>query len=63
MHIKIKIEEQTFKLSIGKGYNDWAWLSHYAARAYSKTIYPQGTYIPTILFIEAKGIDFQPHPR
>lgn len=38
-------------LNIGKGYNDWVWLSHYAARVYSKMIYPTGTYVPTMLFL------------
>jgi hypothetical protein len=55
MHIKVKIEEENFNLSIGSGYNDWVWLSQYAARAYSKTIYPQGMYIPCFLYLESKS--------
>ena len=55
MQLDIKIEEVKLRLGIGKGYNDWVWLSHYAARTYSKGIYPQGTYIPTMLYLLHKG--------
>jgi hypothetical protein len=51
MQLSIQIEEESFKVSIGKGYNDWVWLSHYASRVYSKLIYPQGTYLPTLLYL------------
>lgn len=50
-------------MSIGKGYNDWVWLAQYASRVYSKNIYPQGVYIPALLFIETKSGEFHPHPR
>jgi hypothetical protein len=50
-------------LSIGKGYNDWTWLAHYASRVYAKTIYPQGVYIPALLYLETKNNEFHPHPR
>jgi len=51
MQIQIKIEDENMKLSIGKAYNDWVWLAHYAARVYSKNIYPQGNYIPALLYL------------
>jgi hypothetical protein len=65
MNLRIKIEEETFKVSVGKGYNDWVWLAHYASRTYSKSIYPQGTYLPTLLYLEhvKKQIEYYPHPR
>lgn len=55
MFLNIKIEDERLRLSVGKGYNDWAWLAHYASRVYSRTIYPQGIYIPTLLLIETKN--------
>lgn len=63
MQIQIKIEDEKFKLSIGKGYNDWVWLAHYASRVYAKTIYPQGTYIPALLYLQTKNGEYHPHPR
>jgi hypothetical protein len=63
MMIQIKIEEEKFKLSIGKAYNDWVWLAHYASRVYSRTIYPQGTYIPAFLYLQTKSGEYHPHPR
>lgn len=51
MRLRLKVEDEEFQVEVGKGYNDWAWLSHYAARVYSKTIYPQGTYIPVICYL------------
>ena len=50
-------------MNIGKAYNDWVWLAHYAARLYSKSIYPTGVYIPAMLYLETKNGDFHPHPR
>ena len=38
-------------------------MAHYAARVYSKTIYPRGVYIPALLFLESKAGEFHPHPR
>ena len=63
MQLEIEIEETTQVLSIGKGFNDWVWLAHYASRAYSRNIYPQGVYIPTLLYISSEGQKFYPHPR
>jgi hypothetical protein len=63
MFIQVRIEEEKFRVCVGKGYNDWVWLAHYAARIYSKTIYPQGTYIPSLIYIETKGGECHPHPR
>lgn len=51
MQIDVSIEEKKMTLKIGKGYNDWVWLAHYAARIYSSSSYPQGVYIPTILYL------------
>lgn len=51
MFLKVRIEEEQFKVSIGPGLNDWVWLAHYASRIYSKSIYPQGTYLPTLLYL------------
>lgn len=63
MLLNVNIEDTKLTLRIGKGYNDWVWLAHYAARAYSKGIYPQGTYIPTILTLSYDGQELKPHPR
>jgi hypothetical protein len=51
MFLKVRIEEETFKVSVGAGLNDWVWLGHYASRTYSKTIYPQGMYLPTLVYL------------
>lgn len=63
MQIQIKIEEQKFRVCIGKGYNDWVWLAHYASRVYARTIYPQGTYIPALLYLQTRNGEYHPHPR
>ena len=64
MKINTKIGDHTFKLSVGSGLNDWVWLSHYAARQYSKVAYPQGLYLPAQLYIEdSEHIEYLPHPR
>ena len=64
MHLNVKIEDHSFKLSIGSGHNDWTWVSHYAARKFSKITYPQGTYIPTqLVLIDNFGQEFYPHPK
>lgn len=49
MYLNTRIQDHNFQLNIGSGHNDWAWLSHYAARKYSKIAYPQGNYLPTFL--------------
>jgi hypothetical protein len=64
MILQVKIADHTFKLSIGSGHNDWVWLSHYAAKKYSKIAYPQGMYLPTQCIIEDQDkIEYYPHPR
>lgn len=65
MHLNIKIEDHNFKLSVGSGHNDWAWLSHYAARKFSKVSYPQGVYLPTLLSITDRygQSNMYPHPK
>ena len=64
MKLNTKIGDHNFKLSVGNGHNDWVWLSHYAARQYSKLAYPQGTYLPTQLLIEDHDrSEYYPHPR
>lgn len=64
MNLKVKIEDHSFKLSIGSGLNDWAWLSHYAARRFSKVSYPQGMYLPAQLYIvDKENQQIYPHPR
>ena len=30
---------------------------------YSKTIYPQGVYLPAFLYLETKSNEYTPHPR
>jgi hypothetical protein len=64
MHLDIRVEDHHFKLSIGSGYNDWTWLSHFAARKFSKISYPQGTYLPSQLYLLDKDNQkIYPHPH
>lgn len=51
MKLNAQVGDHSFSLSVGNGHNDWVWLSHYAARQYSKVAYPQGVYLPTQLSI------------
>ena len=61
--IRVRIEEEQFSLQVGKGYNDWVWLAHYASRVYAKDIYPRGLYLPAFLYLESKTTEYNPHPR
>lgn len=64
MNLNVKIQDHDFKLNIGSGHNDWTWLSHYAARKFSKISYPQGTYLPAQLYIlDKENTKLYPHPR
>lgn len=64
MNIQVRIEDHSFDLSVGSGYNDWAWLGHYAARKFSKVTYPQGTYLPAELYLVDKDNQkMYPHAR
>jgi hypothetical protein len=64
MHLDVRVEDHPFKLSIGSGYNDWTWLSHLAARKFSKVSYPQGVYLPAQLYLLDKDEQkIFPHPH
>lgn len=64
MILKVRIEDHSFNLGVGSGNNDWAWVSHYAARKFAKICYPQGTYLPTQLsIIDKEGQEYYPHPK
>lgn len=61
MKLEVTVEGKKFKIGVGEGYNDIAWLAQAAVRQYSQQIYPRGNYKPSILKIGE--LPFIPHPR
>ena len=61
MKLEVIVEGKKLKISVGKGYNDIAWLASAAVRQYSLTVYPKGNYKACLLKVgELPSI---PHPR
>lgn len=65
MKFMCKVEEYTFTVNVGQGYNDFAWLALLAAKLYSNKKNPDSNFLPCYLQFKTPETDMflAPPPR